>query len=353
MQPIMTFLWIDILWLLLAAPVLVAAYIYLLRRRKKFPLRFTQLDTIRQALDGRSRFKRHVPPALLLISLCLLIVAAARPSAVVTLASRGGTIIMAMDVSGSMRAADVNPTRITAAQVAARSFVKARAPQIRVGIVGFSGDAFLVQAPTTDTHDLEAAIDSLRPQFTTAIGSAVLTSLQTIFPQIKMDMMLPGFGGNQFTSGESLNEISKPKPPVMPAPVQPGSYKSAAIVLMTDGRNTTGPDPIDAARIAANMGVRIFTIGFGTAGGQIVNVTGRSIRAVLDEDTLKRMASITSAQYYHAQSAEELAKIYQQLTLKLQKESEETEISAFFVVAAAGFAALSAFLSLWWYRGIF
>ena len=349
----MTFLWIDILWLLLAAPALVAGYIYLLRRRKKFPLRFTQLDTIRKALDGRSRFRRHIPPALLLISFCLLIVAAARPSAVVTLASRGGTIIMAMDVSGSMRAADVNPTRITAAQVAARSFVKAREPQIRVGIVGFSGDAFLVQAPTTDTHDLEAAIDSLRPQFTTAIGSAVLTSLQTIFPQIKMDMMLPGFGGNQFTSGESLNEISKPKPPVMPTPVQPGSYKSAAIVLMTDGRNTTGPDPIDAARIAANLGVRIFTIGFGTAGGQIVHVTGRSIRAVLDEDTLKRMASMTSGQYYHAQSAEELAKIYQQLTLKLQKESEETEISAFFVVAAAGFAVLSAFLSLWWYRGIF
>ena len=353
MQPVITFLWIDILWLLLAAPALVAAYIYLLRRRKKVALRFTQLDTVKQGLDGRSRFKRHIPPALLLVSFCLLIVASARPSAVVTLASRGGTIIMAMDVSGSMRAADVNPTRITAAQAAARSFVKDREPQIRIGIVGFSGDAFLVQAPTTDTHSLEAAIDSLRPQFTTAIGSAVLTSLQTIFPQIKMDMMLPGFGGDQFTSGESLSEISKPKPPVKPTPVPPGSYKSAAIVLMTDGRNTTGPDPIDAARVAADLGVRIFTIGFGTAGGQIINYSGRSIRAVLDEDTLKRMATITNAQYYHAQSAEELAKIYQQLTLKLQKESEETEISAFFVMAASGFAFLSALLSLLWYRRIF
>src|ERR1700722_2956487 len=152
----MTFLWIDMLWLLLAAPLLTGGYIYLLRRRKKVALRYPHLATIKQGLEDRSRFRRHVPPALLLISFCLLIVASARPSAVVTLASRGGTIIMAMDVSGSMRAADVNPTRITAAQAAARSFVKVREPQIRIGIVGFSGDAFLVQAPTTDTHSLEA-----------------------------------------------------------------------------------------------------------------------------------------------------------------------------------------------------
>ena len=111
---------------------------------------------------------------------------------------------------------------------------------------------------------------------------------------------MPGFGGNQFTSGESLNEISKPKPAAPPPPVQPGSYRSAAIVLMTDGRNTTGPDPVEAARIAANMGVRIFTIGFGTANGRTINFSGRAIRAVLDEDTLKRMASITNSQYFHA-----------------------------------------------------
>src|SRR5262249_14201793 len=150
-----------------------------------------------------------------------------------------------------------------------------------------------------------------------------------IFPQIRPDALMPGFGGNQFTSGEPLSEIGKPKTvtPVLPPPVQPGSYKSAAIVLMTDGRNTTGPDPVEAARIASNLGVRIFTIGFGTANGKTVNFSGRAIRAVLDEDTLKRMASITSAQYFHAQSAIELTKIYQQLTTKLQKESEETEIS--------------------------
>src|ERR1700722_3546346 len=289
----MTFLWIDMLWLLLAAPLLTGGYIYLLRRRKKVALRYPHLATIKQGLEDRSRFKRHVPPVLLLVAFCLLIVASARPSAVVTLASRGGTIIMAMDVSGSMRAADVAPNRISAAQLAAKAFVKNRATQIRVGIVGFSGAAFLVQAPTTDSVALNEAIDNLRPQFTTAIGAAVLTSLQTIFPQVKLDTLVPGFGGDQFTSGESLNDVAKPKAASPPPPVQPGSYKAAAIVLMTDGRNTTGPEPVEAARIAANLGVRIFTIGFGTANGQMINFYGRSIRAVLDEDTLKRMASIT------------------------------------------------------------
>jgi Ca-activated chloride channel family protein len=260
-----------------------------------------------------------------------------------------------MDVSGSMRAADVNPTRITAAQAAAKSFVNSRAPQIKIGIVGFSGAAFLVQAPTIDTKALNTAIDNLQPQFTTAIGSAVVTSLQTIFPKIKVSLMVPGFGGDQFTSGEALNSGSKAgaKPETPPAPVKPASYRSAAIVLMTDGRNTTGPDPVETARVAANLGIRIFTIGFGTTNGQMINFYGRSIRAVLDEDTLKRMASITGAQYFHAQTAMELTNIYKQLTTKLQKESEETEISAFFVAAAAFFCALSATLSLLWFHRIF
>ena len=352
----MTFLWIDMLWGLLAAPALVAVYIYVLRRRRQAAVNIPNLEIVKLALNGRSRIRRHIPPALLLISLCLLVVAMARPSAVVTLASEGGTIIMAMDVSGSMRAADVLPNRISAAQAAAKSFVDHRAQPIRVGIVGFSGAAFLVQPPTTDTVALDAAIDGLRPQFTTAIGAAVVTSLQTIFPQVPVDMMVPGFGGEQFVSGAALNDISAaraPPKPAVPPPVQPGSYRSAAIVLMTDGRNTTGPDPIEAARVAANLGVRIFTIGFGTANGQMINFYGRSIRAMLDETTLKAMATMTNGQYYHAQSAEELTKIYQLLTTKLQKESQETEISVFFVAGAVVFFLASALLSLLWFRQLF
>ena len=350
----MTFLWLDMLWLLLAAPLLVAAYIYVLRRRRKAAVNFPHLATIKIAMDGRTRWRRHIPPALLLVSFCLLVLAMARPTAVVTLASEGGTIIMAMDVSGSMRADDVLPDRISAAQVAAKDFVDHRAKPIRVGVVGFSGAAFLVQPPTTDTDALDRAIEGLRPQFTTAIGSAVVTSLQTIFPQAPVSSMIVGFGGDQFTSsGPGDIAHAAAKPPTPPPPVQPGSYRSAAIVLMTDGRNTNGPDPIEAARIAANMGVRIFTIGFGTANGQMLSFYGRSIKAMLDEPTLKTMATMTKGQYFHAQSAQELTKIYQLLTTKLQTEKQETEISAFFVAGAVAFFLAATLLSLYWFRQLF
>jgi Ca-activated chloride channel family protein len=347
----MTFLWPTMLWLLLLAPVLVGSYFWLLNRRKKVALRFPHLELLKLA-DHQHRYRRHVPAALLLVAFCLLIIAIARPVAVVTLASRGGTIIMAMDVSGSMRAADVAPNRISASQIAAKAFIDKRAQPIKIGIVGFSGSAFLVQPPTTDTVALDRAIDGLRPQFTTAIGAAVVTSLQTIFPQVNVGLMVPGFGGEQFTSGGSLDQHPKPPPPP-PTPVTPGSYKSAAVVLMTDGRNTSGPDPIDTARVAANLGVRIYTIGFGTANGQMLSFYGRAIRAMLDEDTLKRMASITGAEYFHATSATELTKIYQQLTTKLQADKEETEISVFFVAGATAFAIFSTALSIIWYRRLF
>ena len=351
----MTFFWTDMLWLLLAVPALIGTYVLLLRRRKIVAMRFPHLGIIKQGMDGPSKFKRHIPPALLLIAISLIIVASARPAVIATLASRGGTIIMALDVSGSMRASDVAPTRIAAAQIAAKSLVNSRAHQTRIGIVGFSNSAFLVQTPTTDNIALDTAIDGLRPQYATAIGDAVLVSLQMIFPQAKMGTMMPGSDGDQKVSAAALNPVSNSNPSASPAltSVPPGSYRSAAIVLMTDGQNTSGPDPIEAARVAANLGVRIFTIGFGTPNGQTINFDGRQILAVLDEDTLKRMASMTNAQYFHAQSADELSKIYKQLTTKLQSESQETEISVFFVAAATIFGTLSAMLSMLWFHRIF
>jgi len=214
------------------------------------------------------------------------------------------------------------------------------------------GDALLMQAPTTDAVALDAAIDKLRPLSLTAIGSAVLTSLQTIFPKIKMDdkmdEMVPGFGGAESTSGTALNDpASTHAPPKPPPPIEPGSYHSAAIVLMTDGRNTVGPDPIEAARVAANLGVRIFTIGFGTEHPTGVSYGG--MRAVLDEPMLKGMATMTKGDYFQAKSADELTKIYQQLTTKLQTESQETEISAIFAAGAIVFLVLSVVLSFYWF----
>jgi Ca-activated chloride channel family protein len=161
--------------------------------------------------------------------------------------------------------------------------------------------------------------------------------------------MVPGFGGAEFTSGTPLNGPgSTHAPPKPPPPVEPGSYRSAAIVLMTDGRNTTGPDAIETARVASNLGVRIYTIGFGTE-----HPTGEfygRMRAMLDEPTLKGMASMTKGQYFHAQSVDELTKIYQQLSTKLQTESEKTEISALFAAGALVFLLLSVVLSFVWFR---
>ena len=355
----MTFLFMPALWLLLAVPPLVAAYIYVARRREKNAFRYLPLLT--GGRPGKMGWRRHLPPALLLLALIVLILASARPAATITLAARRGTIILAMDVSGSMRADDVHPTRITAAQVAAKAFVNDRPTKVKIGIVAFSGAAFLVQSPTDDNVALNQAIDSLMPERMTAIGSAVLTSMQTLFPAIRFDTMLPGFGGEEFTSGSALvpggvalgtapKKVAKDVSKI--PPVEPGSYKSAAIILMTDGKNTDGPDPIDAARIASNFGVRVFTIGFGTANGQIHTYWGRSMHVILDEPTLKTMANITHGQYFHAQTEGELAKIYKDLNTKLQNETEEREITAFFVAAALLLTLVSASLSVLWFGRI-
>jgi Ca-activated chloride channel family protein len=318
------------------------------RAREKLFARYPALMQASRPRTWAGRLNRYVAPVLFFAGLTVLIVGLARPAATITLASQRGTLIMAMDVSGSMRADDVNPTRITAAQVAAKEFVKDRPRSVKIGIVAFSGGAFLVQAPTADNQDLNNAIDSLRPERMTAIGSAVLTSLQTIFPDQRFDTMLPGFGGDEFYLGASPldSQRKKPTPPKRPPPVAPGSYKSAAIILMTDGKSTLGPDPVEAARIASNYGVRVFTIGFGTPNGQITLWGDRVMKVQLDEDTLKTMAKITGAQYFHAKTEAELAKIYKQLNTRLQAETELEEVTAFFVMGATLLLMVSVFLSL-------
>ena len=347
----MTFIWPSAFWLMLVLPVLVLFYWRNAGRRSKLLALYPALLRASQPRGWWGKVRRHAPPMLLLVSLALLIAALARPAAVITLASQRGTLILAMDVSGSMRADDVNPTRITAAQRAAKSFVKQRPHSVKIGLVAFSGGAFLVQAPTADNVELDMAIDQLRPERMTAIGSAVLTSLQTLFPDQHFDTMLPGFGGDQFYLGTPIENARKAKlpKPKSPTPVAPGSYKSAAIILMTDGKSTLGPDPVEAARIASNYGVRVFTIGFGTANGQIKLWGDRVMKVQLDEETLKSMAKITGAQYFHAKTEAELAKIYSQLNTKLQAETTLEEISFMFVAAATLAAFLSVALSLLWH----
>jgi Ca-activated chloride channel family protein len=346
----MSFLWPQMLWLLLAVPACVAAYFWLLSRRKA-AVRFASLSLVREALGTGPRLRRHLPPLLLLLAFASALVAVARPTAVVTLPSQFQTIVLAIDVSLSMRANDVMPDRITAAQAAARAFIEDHPPRARIGIVSFGGSAQLVQKPTERTADLIATIDRFQLQRGTATGSALVVALATLFPDEGIDVESVVFGRSGGRDAGRGVPIDRPqqvtKPP--PAPVKPGSYNSGVIVLLSDGRRTTGPDPIEVAKMAADRGVRVFTVGFGTLEGATIGFEGWSAYVRLDEEALKAVADLTRGEYYHAGTADELKKVYQQLNTRFVMERKDTEVTSLFAAAAALLAAFAGVLSLAWF----
>jgi Ca-activated chloride channel family protein len=338
------FLWPELLWLLLAAPALAAAYLYVLRRKKRAALRFASLGLVREAAGGSARWRRHLPPAIFLLALIAALAASARPSAVVTLLSQQRTVVLAIDVSLSMRATDVEPNRLAAAQAAAKAFIQEQPRDLRIGVVSFAGTASLVQRPTHNRDDLIAAIDRLELDRHTAIGSGIVVSLATLFPEdgVDLESMVLGWPSARGAAAKAARKPLKPLPP--------GSNDSAAIILLTDGRRTTGPHPLEAARLAAERGIRVFTVGFGTAGGGPALIEGYSIYMMFDEETLKAIAEITRAQYFHASTAAELKQVYDALSSRFVLHQEETEISAFFAAAAALLALVSGALSLAWFN---
>jgi Ca-activated chloride channel family protein len=347
----MNFLWPDLLWLLAVLPLLVALYVWLLARRKKYALRYASLGLVKEAMGGTARWRRHVPPALFLLALGLMIVATARPLAVVTLPTEQETIILAMDVSGSMRAKDVEPNRLIASQNAARDFVSQLPPKTRVGVVAFAGTASLVQPATHSREDVLAAIDRFHLQRGTATGSAILVSLDALFPDAGIDVSGVIYGEDSKHKGRSLDEPNKGETKEF-TPVPPGSYGSAAIILLTDGQRTTGPDPLKAARMAADRGVRVYTVGVGTVEGDVIGFEGWSFHARLDEATLKSVASMTLGEYFHAGSAVDLKKVYETLSSRLVFEKKQTEVTALFAAAAAALSLLAAVLSMLWFNRI-
>jgi len=352
----MTFIWTEMLWLLLLVPVLVALYLWALRR-KKSSLRFGNLALVKQALGNSVGWRRHLPPALFLLAITILIFAVARPAAVIELASSRATVILAMDVSGSMRARDVEPSRIEASQEAAKSFIRDQPADVQIGIVAFAAAAVLVQTPTLDREALVAAVDRFDLRRGTAVGAGVLTSLATIFPDQDFDELQ---GDNPFDAlgmpsrGLDSRPIGQPSstPKASVAdhvPVEPGSYQSAVVILLTDGATTVGPDPIAAGRLASEYGVRVFTVGFGSRDGDVVDFGGRSMRAQLDSESLQSIADLTRAQYFEAQSAADLTKVYSSLSTKLISEKKLTEIAFIFAGLGALVALLGAGLSVLWF----
>jgi len=248
-------------------------------------------------------------------------------------------------VSGSMRATDIKPSRIVASQEAAKGFVNELPNSVRVGVVSFAGTAAVVQAPTLSREDVIAAIDRFQLQRATAIGSGIVLSLATLFPDAGYDLsqitgakpMPPGFGDKKQQDQAAFK------------PVEPGSYASAAIILLTDGQRTTGPDTLEMAKLAADRGVRIYTVGMGTKEGEIIGFEGWSMRVRLDEETLKQVSLLTRGEYFYAGTAEDLKKVYQSLSSKLVVEKRETEISALFAALGAVLVVFAAGLSLWWF----
>jgi len=346
-----TFLWPQFLWLLLAVPLLVLVYLWLLRRKKKLSLRYASLSIVKEALGTSQSIRRHIPPMLFLLAISAMLFAASRPFAVVSLPMTQETIILAMDVSGSMRATDVKPNRLVASQNAAKAFLAELPRNVKVGIVAFAGSAQVVQPPTLSREDLVAAIDKFQMQRATAIGSAIVVSLAEIFPQEGIDLSAITYGNQQRPRGVAIDQTPKKEKKEF-VPVAPGSYGSAAIILLTDGQRTTGVDTMEASKMAADRGVRVYTVGVGTVDGETIGFEGWSMRVRLDEATLKAVATQTQAEYFYAGSAESLTKVYEKLSSRLTLEKKETEISGLLALLAAVLAITSAGLSLLWFNRI-
>jgi len=351
----MNFLWSAFLYLLLLIPLIVAVYIVILRRRRRFAIRYSSLSLVREAMSHQSWLRRHLPFVLFLLALASLVFALARPTATVSVPSNRATIILTMDISRSMCSTDIEPNRLEAAKQAALAFVQRQERGRRIGIVAFAGFAELVQPPTDDRSLLENAINNLTTARRTAIGSAILRSLDAI---------------NEIDSSVAPSDTGN-LPDGAVTPVPEGQYAPHIIVLLTDGASNAGPSPLSAARQASERGIRVYTIGFGTTnpsspmncGGQFGENDqfgggfnnpfggggGGGFRRGIDEETLTSIAKMTGGTYYSASSANELNNVFQNLPTYLVVTKQETEISAFFTAFAVLLAIIAMVLSFRWH----
>ena len=335
----MSFLWVDLLWFLILVPALILAYILIQRRRQKYAVRYASLSLVKDALGRGPGFRRHIPPLLFLLGVTVLLLALGRPVATITLPSQQSMVILTVDVSGSMRAEDLKPNRIEAAKAAARTFVEKQPANVRIGVVSFSDNAAVVQAPTIDREAVLGAINRLTTQRGTAIGRGILTSLDAIFEE-----PVPK------ATSTPRDSLALPTPAPTPTPVPPGTFAPAIVVLLSDGQSNVGPKPLDVIEQASNRGVRVYTVGMGNPEGAILRVEGRSVRVRLDEETLKRIAEKTDASYFKAGTETDLLNIYENLGTRLVFKPEQTEITAGFAAVAALLLLTGGVLSMMWFN---
>jgi Ca-activated chloride channel homolog len=358
---------------LLIVPLLLGGYLWQLRRKRKNAVRFSSVALIRQAIPKRSRWHRHIPPALFLAAITGLTIGAARPQISRDIAINKTSIILTLDVSGSMCATDVEPNRLTAAQNAAKEFIEQQVAGTRIGIIAFSNFAQLVVPPTRDKTVLTRAIDGLTTSRGTVIGAATLQAIDAIAaidPNVS-----PVDADVAAQANEGRRDDEAPPPEIIAAPVPAEGYVPDIVVLLTDGANTRGISPVDAAKQAADRRIRVYTIGFGTdqptalvcsaaqlgaggfdggpgggpGNGGFGGNRGRNF-LLRDETTLQAVAAATGGTYYAAEDAEQLREVFAKLPSDIQNQHEEHEISSWFVVASALLVAGALGLSLRWNR---
>lgn len=362
--PAISFLWPRMLWLLALIPVLALAYLWLDGRRRRAAVHYPALKTVGFANRSVAGWRRHVSPVLILLGLAALIVAISRPHALLVLPSRIETVMLVIDLSGSMRAKDVQPNRLRAAQHAAKGLLEAKPASVSVGLVAMAGTSAVAQAPSRRKQDVATAIDRLQPQGGTALGNGLLIALTALRPQATEDAArlmegdasplkkrgppgspfgAPGVGVGQGAGGAQ----GSPDPE---GPTGPGSYAAGAIVVFSDGESNAGPTAVQAAELAATYGVRVFTVGVGTTQGVVLSADGWSARVKLDETVLKEVANITGAEYFRLEDAARLKQVYRAINAKLTLgKTEQAEITALFAALGAVLAAVAALLSLWWF----
>jgi Ca-activated chloride channel homolog len=337
----MTFLWPTMFASLLGLPILIYMYLRLLRRRRLLAARYGSLGLVSNTRRDPLGRRGHIPALLLLAGLLVLTIALARPQAVVSLPRMEGTIILAFDISGSMLAEDLQPNRLAAAISAAQGFVERLPASVNVGVVAFSDSGFSVQAPTNDEEEVLAAIQRLTPQSGTSLGQGIYASLHSILVSM-----------GEYASEPALDPLAEAFQGPPSSAASGDGYPSAAIVLLSDGENTTSPDPLEAAQITTGYGVRIFTVGIGSPQGITQEINGFMVHTQLDEAMLREIARLSGGTYSSAQETSELLAVYESLVPQLVTRPEKIEITSLFAGAGLLIMLLGAAFSLSWFGRI-
>lgn len=326
----MSLLWPWMLVSLLLIPLLVVLYLWLLRRRQRAVADLGPLGLV----PKRTGRRRHAPPAFYLLGLTCVLFALARPEMPVSLPRVEGTVILAYDVSNSMLADDLEPTRIEAAREAGSAFVENQPSTVQIGVVAFGNGGLIVQPPTNEQAELLSAIDRVSPQGGTSLGQGIFTALNAIAEE---PLVLDDVGLSADEAPEELPEL------------EIGDHSSAVILLLTDGENTGGPEPLDVAQLAAEAGVRIYPVGIGSEEGAVLEVDGFNVHTRLDEPALEEIAAVTNGSYYRAADAESLREIYREIDLQMTIKGERREATSLFAGAGALFFLIGGALAMLWF----